>query len=112
MKSYSPSSLETPIATASPPAFYFSGTQSSIQKSSQSSMTVPYSELLTSQTSDSFFSDTHEAIEERSEKEVRMKLLNLGIDDVKVYVDHDERVREGGLLSDHNQKASTMKIVR
>ena len=70
-------------------------------------MTVPFSELLTSQTSDTFLTDTQEAVENRSEKEVREKLLNLGIEDENVHMDHDEREGEGGHLSDHNQKDST-----
>ena len=75
-------------------------------------MTVPFSELLTSQTSDTFLTDTHEAIEESTEEEVREKPLNLGIEDEIVHMDHDERMGVGGHLSDHNQKPTTIEVVR
>ena len=64
------------------------------------------------QTSDTFLTDTDEVNEEKSEKEVRENLLNLRIDDEKVHMDDDESGREGGHLSDHIQKVSTIKIVR
>ena len=111
MKSYSPSSLEATFATASPSDVYFSDTQGSTQKTPQSSMTIPFSELLASQTSDTVLTDRDEAYEEKSEKEVREKLQNLWMDDEKGNMDHDEKGGEGGHLSDHNQKGNTIKIV-
>ena len=74
-------------------------------------MSLPFSDLLASQSPAPTLADREEVVEEKSEKVVREKALNLSIGDGKVHMDDDERGREGGPLSDHNQKVSTIKIV-
>ena len=74
-------------------------------------MTIPFSELLASQTSDTFLTDRDEAFEEKSEKEVREKVQNLCMDDEKMHMDHDEKGGEGRHLSDHIQNGNTIKNV-
>ena len=55
--------------------------------------------------------DREEAYEEKREKVVREKALNVGIVDEKMHMNDDESGREGDPLSDHNQKVSIIKIV-
>ena len=74
------------------------------------SMSVPFSDILASQSPDPTLTDRDETIEEKSEKVVREKALNLGIDDEKMHMYDDKR--DGGHISDYNQKVSTIQIVR
>ena len=41
----------------------------------------------------------------------RHAALNIGIDEEEKHMDNEVREREGGTLSDHNQKPSTIMII-